>query len=77
MAKFTSAPILMAETAVGPFPNRATMIANFFAGLTRHYQLLGFTWFDINKTENWQLEGDYSAAAAYKKAAPAYLRLKR
>lgn len=77
VAKFSTKPILIAETAVGPFPERARMIKNFFAGLKRHRQLLGFTWFDLNKTENWQLEGDKLAVAAFKKAAPSYLRQRR
>ncbi len=77
VAKFSSKPILIAETAVGPFRRRARMITNFFAGLRRHRKLLGFTWFDLNKTENWQLEGDKPAVAAFKKAAPRYLRQTR
>ncbi len=77
MAKFSTKPILIAETAVGPFPRRAKMIKNFFAGLKRHRQLLGFTWFDLNKTENWQLEGDKPAVAAFKQAAPSYLSQRR
>ncbi len=77
VAKFSSKPILIAETAVGPFPRRARMISNFFAGLKRHRKLLGFTWFDLNKSENWQLEGDKPAVAAFKKAAPSYLRMTR
>jgi mannan endo-1,4-beta-mannosidase len=77
VAKFSSKPILIAETAVGPFRNRARMITNFFAGLKRHRQLLGFTWFDLSKSENWRLEGDKPAVAAFKKAAPGYLRQTR
>jgi Glycosyl hydrolase family 26 len=77
VAKFSSKPILIAETAVGPFPRRARMISNFFAGLKRHRKLLGFTWFDLNKSENWQLEDDRAAVAAFKKAAPWYLRMTR
>jgi hypothetical protein len=56
------------------------MIRNLFAGLTRHAQLLGFTYFDLNKssqTEDWRLDGHKEAIAAFKKAAPAYLRLPR
>jgi len=77
VAKFSSKPILIAETAVGPFSRRPRMISNFFAGLKRHRKLLGFTWFDLNKSEDWQLEGDKPAVAAFKKAAPSYLRLTR
>jgi mannan endo-1,4-beta-mannosidase len=80
IAEFSTAPILIAETAVGPFRDRPRMIRNLFAGLTRHAQLLGFTYFDLNKsskTEDWRLDGHKGAIAAYKKAAPAYLRLPR
>ena len=77
VAKFSSKPILIAEAAVGPFRRRARMISNFFAGLKRHRKLLGFTWFDLNKSENWQLEGDRPAVAAFKKAAPSYVRMTR
>jgi mannan endo-1,4-beta-mannosidase len=80
VAKFSTAPVLIAETAVGPWPDRPRMIRSFFAGLTRNPQLLGFTYFDINKarqTEDWRLEGHKGAVAAFKKAAAAYLRLPR
>jgi hypothetical protein len=77
VAKFTTRPILIAETGVGPWPDRPKMIRNFFAGLSRHPQLLGFTYFDLNKLENWRLEGHQRAIAAFRKAAPAYLRLAR
>lgn len=80
VVKFSTAPILIAETAVGPWRDRPRMIRNLFAGLTRHYQLPGFTYFDLNKssqTEDWRLDGHKQADAAFKKGAPAYLRLPR
>jgi mannan endo-1,4-beta-mannosidase len=77
VARFSSAPILIAETGVGPWPDRARMIRNLFAGMTRHPRLLGFTYFDLDKSEDWQLEGDRAAVAAFRKDAPAYLKLPR
>ena len=74
IAKFTNAPVLIAETAVGPWPDRPTMIRSLFAGLTGHPRLLGFTYFDLDKTENWRLEGHPRAVAAFRKFALAYVR---
>ena len=50
------------------------MIRSLFAGLTGHPRLLGFTYFDLDKTENWRLEGHPRAVAAFRKFALAYVR---
>ena len=53
------------------------MIRSLFAGLAGHPRLLGFTYFDLDRSENWRLEGDRRAVAAFRKFAPAYVRRPR
>jgi hypothetical protein len=69
--KFSQAPLLVAETAVGPQAGQSRGIKNLFAGLrTEHY--LGLVWFDqhsyggLYKGENWRLEDSPSALAAFR-----------
>jgi mannan endo-1,4-beta-mannosidase len=71
--KFTQDPLLIAETAVGPQAGQVRGIKNLFAGLrTQHY--LGLVWFDqhshggLYKGENWRLEGNLVALAAFRSA---------
>ena len=46
--KFTSKPILLSETAVGPSADRLGNITNLFNGLAK-YRTLGLVWFDYKK----------------------------
>jgi mannan endo-1,4-beta-mannosidase len=70
---FTQAPVLIAETGVGPFPGRSEGIKDLFAGIrAQHY--LGLVWFDVHsyggvyKGENWRLEGTGGALAVFRSA---------
>ena len=73
---FSSAPLLIAETAVGTTPNRESQIDALFAGV-RAERLAGVVWFDEAQHaglyhQDWRLEHDPSALAAFT-AAVAYL----
>ncbi len=70
---FSSAPLLIAETAVGTTRNRASQIDALFAGV-REERLAGVVWFDEAQHaglyhQDWRLEHDSSALAAFAAAA--------
>lgn len=65
---FTTKPVFIAETGVEPGAEQSAQISGLFAAVTR-YHLAGLVWFDINRKENWRLEGDSSGLAAFHKAA--------
>lgn len=70
---FSSAPLLIAETAVGTTPNRASQIDALFAGV-RAERLAGVVWFDKEQHaglyhQDWRLENDPTALAAFAAAA--------
>ena len=70
---FSSAPLLIAETAVGTTPNRESQISALFAGV-RADGLAGVVWFDETQHaglyhQDWRLEGDPSAVASFTAAA--------
>jgi mannan endo-1,4-beta-mannosidase len=68
--QFTAKPVLIAETAAGPGPQRAAQIRGLFAGAERAH-LVGVVWFDINRREAWQIDGDKAALSAFHFAATA------
>jgi hypothetical protein len=63
-------PILISETAAIPAAAQPAKIADLFAGV-RLYNLLGFVWFDVNRTERWSL-GSPEAIAAFRRGAETY-----
>lgn len=74
---FSSAPVLIAETAVGTTANRESQIDGLFAGV-RAERLAGLVWFDEAQHaglyhQNWRLEDDPSALVAFSAAAETYL----
>ena len=71
--KFSHAPVLLAETAVGTTSDRESQIASLFAN-ARARHLLGVLWFDQAQHsglyhQDWRLEDDPAALAAYRAAA--------
>jgi len=73
----SSAPLLIAETAVGTTTDRESQIAALFAGV-RAAGLAGVVWFDATQHagiyhQDWRLEGDPSARAAFTAAVATYL----
>jgi hypothetical protein len=70
---FSSAPLLIAETAVGTTADRESQIDALFAGV-RTERLAGVVWFDEAQHaglyhQDWRLENDPSALAAFTAAA--------
>ncbi len=65
---FTSKPVFIAETGVQPGADQPAQIAGLFAALRRDH-LAGLIWFDINRKENWKLEGDSRGLTAFHDAA--------
>ena len=73
----SSAPLLIAETAVGTTPNRESQITALFAGASAA-RLAGVVWFDEAQHagiyhQDWRLEDDPSACAAFTAAVTTYL----
>lgn len=75
---FSNAPVLITETAVGVTADRAQQITALIAGV-RAGHLAGMVWFDRAQDQgiyhqDWRLEDDPAALAAFRAAARAYLR---
>ena len=73
----SSAPLLIAETAVGTTSNRESQIDALFAGV-RTQRLAGVVWFDQAQHaglyhQDWRLEDDPDALAAFAAAVATYL----
>ena len=63
---FTSKPVLLSETAVGPDGNQFFEILDLFKGMAK-YKTLGLVWFDKTQHgsiyhQDWRLEGNPYAA---------------
>ena len=70
---FTSKPLLLSETAVGPQAGQSMKIQGLFEGM-RQYQTLGLVWFDIAQHQgiyhqDWRIEDSQAAAAAFRRGA--------
>ncbi len=68
--RFTSKPILLSETAVGPRVGQFAKIGDLFAGMKK-YETLGLVWFDKDQHggiyhQDWRIEGDAVAEAAFR-----------
>ena len=71
----TGKPVLLSETAVGPYAGQAAKIPELFAGM-RHYGTLGLVWFDIAQdggiySQDWRIENSPGAEAAFHRGAAA------
>lgn len=64
----TRKPVFIAETGVEPGVDQPGQISGLFAAV-RQYHLTGLIWFDIDRKENWKLQGDQPGLAAFHKAA--------
>ena len=70
---FTTAPVLISETATGPSPEEANQISGLFRNV-RADHLRGAVWFDMGQHagtyhQDWRLEDSPAALAAFRKAA--------
>jgi Glycosyl hydrolase family 26 len=77
---FTSKPVLLSETAVGPAAGQVPKIGNLFRGMAA-YRTLGLVWFDEDQHDgiyhqDWRIQASPAAAAAFRRGASA-LRLVR
>jgi mannan endo-1,4-beta-mannosidase len=68
--KFTTKPVLLSETAVGPRAGQFIKIGNLFAGM-RAYKTLGLVWFDVTQHDgvfhqDWRVEDSGLGQAAFK-----------
>jgi hypothetical protein len=73
----TDKPILIAETAIGQVTGQAASIPGLFAGVS-NAGLLGFVWYDQAQDDgiyhqDWRLEDDPAAVAAFRTALATYL----
>jgi hypothetical protein len=62
---FASKPIFIAETGVARSSEAPSQIIGLFNGVIR-YHLSGFVWFDVNRLEQWRLEGRRAAIRAFR-----------
>jgi mannan endo-1,4-beta-mannosidase len=69
--RVTSEPIIIAETGAAPQAGKAARITDLFQGV-KAGGLLGLVWFDAIGNEDWRIENNASAAAAFGKAAETY-----
>jgi mannan endo-1,4-beta-mannosidase len=65
---FTSKRVFIAETGVAPGATQASQISGLFSAVSREH-LAGLVWFDIDRKENWRLQGDPAGLLAFRKAA--------
>ncbi len=68
--KFTSDPVLLSETAVGPAAGPFSKIQDLFRGMST-YNTLGLVWFDKKQTrgtyhQDWRLEDNPSAEISFR-----------
>ena len=66
--RFAKDPILLAEMAIGPRSNPAGQMPALFSAIHGRH-LLGLVWFDAPALQNWRLEADPAALAAFRHSA--------
>ena len=70
--QFSTAPVMIAETAIGVNPYRESQISGLLRGAKVNH-IFGIVWFDVAQNDgiyhqNWNLEADPVATAAFKQA---------
>jgi mannan endo-1,4-beta-mannosidase len=78
---FSSKPILLSETAVGPAAGQPAKIADLFRGMAT-YGTLGLVWFDIAQHDgiyhqDWRIEDSQAAERAFRLAVQTDMRSAR
>jgi hypothetical protein len=71
--RFTTKPVLLSETAVGPAADQSAKILDLFNGM-HQYDTLGLVWFDIGQNngiyhQDWHVEDSPAAETAFRNAA--------
>jgi mannan endo-1,4-beta-mannosidase len=79
--QITSTPVLLSETAIGPAADPVAEMPGLFRGVTAD-RLLGLVWFDQAQHggihhQDWRLEDDPAAMAAFHAALHAYFKQPR
>jgi mannan endo-1,4-beta-mannosidase len=64
--RFTPTPILVSEVAIGPSANPVGQIPALFQGIRQNH-LLGLVWFDAPAHQDWRLEDNPPALAAFRR----------
>lgn len=74
LATVAKKPVLVVETGASPGPRRAAQITSLFSGLKTATNVIGVIWFDYDKGpgDDWRLEDDPAAVAAFRSAAKRY-----
>jgi beta-mannanase len=67
----TAKPLLITETAAVPGA-KVVAINELFQGVETTPGVIGFVWFDVNAQQNWLLDRDPAALAAFNKASKGY-----
>jgi mannan endo-1,4-beta-mannosidase len=72
---FTTKPVLLSETAVGPDAGQSAKIVDLFNGM-RQYDTLGLVWFDIGQDngiyhQDWHIEDSLASERTFLRAASA------
>jgi mannan endo-1,4-beta-mannosidase len=67
---FTSKPMLLSETAVGPDAGQFAKIQDLFSGITTH-RMLGLVWFDVDQDQgiyhqDWRIEDNQAAEYSFR-----------
>ena len=72
-------PVLIAETAAAQGPRQARQIRSLFSGI-RRTSVIGAVWFESNNSnvrENWLIEGQRAAIAAFRAGAKSLAQIPR
>ncbi len=78
MRSFSSKPILLSETAVGPEAGQSAKIQDLFHGMAT-YGTLGLVWFDIAQHDgiyhqDWRIEDSPAAEISFRLAVQMDMR---
>lgn len=70
----TQKPLLITETGANPSAERAANVAALFRGVKGTRGLIGFTWFDYDKspTHDYRINGDVPALSVFRREARRY-----
>jgi mannan endo-1,4-beta-mannosidase len=71
--RFTKDPVVISEVGIGPNSNRESQISGLFSSVRADY-ISAVIWFDVDQDDgiyhqDWRLEGDPAAVAAYRAGA--------
>ncbi len=66
---FTRKPLLITETGAEPGPAKAAWTASLFSWLRKHRDVVGFTWFELSRSDggvaDWRFSADPTTQRAF------------